>query len=79
MKKEREEDLEVNLTGEETATNEEVILFTPLTRDDLKKIVLIQFDRIKAKWGIPAADLNCFLPSGFAHQQFLRSAIAKSA
>ena len=27
---------------------DEVILFTPLTRDDLKKIVLIQFDRIKA-------------------------------
>jgi ATP-dependent Clp protease ATP-binding subunit ClpB len=27
---------------------DEVILFTPLTREDLKKIVLIQFDRIKA-------------------------------
>ncbi len=27
---------------------DEVILFTPLTRADLKKIVLIQFDRIKA-------------------------------
>jgi ATP-dependent Clp protease ATP-binding subunit ClpA len=27
---------------------DEVILFTPLTRDDLKKIVLIQFDHIKA-------------------------------
>ncbi|ACF44961.1 AAA family ATPase [Pelodictyon phaeoclathratiforme] len=26
---------------------DEVILFTPLTREDLKKIVLIQFDRIK--------------------------------
>ena len=26
---------------------DEVILFTPLTRQDLKKIVLIQFDRIK--------------------------------
>ena len=27
---------------------DEVILFTPLTREDLKKIVLIQFERIKA-------------------------------
>ena len=27
---------------------DEVILFTPLTRDDLKKIVLIQFDHIRA-------------------------------
>jgi ATP-dependent Clp protease ATP-binding subunit ClpA len=27
---------------------DEIILFTPLTREDLKKIVLIQFDRIKA-------------------------------
>ena len=27
---------------------DEVILFTPLSREDLKKIVLIQFDRIKA-------------------------------
>jgi ATP-dependent Clp protease ATP-binding subunit ClpA len=27
---------------------DEVILFTPLTREDLKKIVLIQFDHIKA-------------------------------
>ncbi|NTW82283.1 MAG: AAA domain-containing protein [Chlorobiaceae bacterium] len=27
---------------------DEIILFTPLTREDLKKIVLIQFDRIRA-------------------------------
>ena len=27
---------------------DEVILFTPLTREDLKKIVLIQFDHIRA-------------------------------